>query len=72
MGVSAGDTPKLNACALGVAMGLPCRTVRECLLEGVDINDDAQLQALVSLFMDKTKDPERLLGRVAELDVQCK
>lgn len=63
---------RFNVCEVGVAMGLPRRTVREYLLEGVSIEDSAQLEALVSLYMEKTKDKDRLLSRVAELSPQCK
>lgn len=61
---------RFNVCEVGVAMGLPRRTVREYLLEGVSIEDSAQLEALVSLYMEKTKDKDRLLSRVAELSPQ--
>ncbi|KAI4888000.1 hypothetical protein NFI96_034665, partial [Prochilodus magdalenae] len=70
LGVAVGDEARLNVCELGVAVGLPRRTVRECLLEGVSIEDASQLEAVVSLFMEKTQDADRLLSRVAELDIQ--
>ncbi|XP_026863848.2 uncharacterized protein LOC113576118 isoform X1 [Electrophorus electricus] len=70
LGVSVDTNARLNVCELGVALGLPRRDVRECLLEGVSIEDMPQLEALVSLFMEKTEDVERLLSRVAELDIK--
>ncbi|XP_056594983.1 uncharacterized protein LOC130413642 [Triplophysa dalaica] len=71
LGMTVGDEIRFNACELGVAMGLPRRTVRECLLEGVGIEDSAQLEALVSLYMEKTQNAERLQSRVKELSPQC-
>lgn len=59
-------------CELGVVLGLPRRTVRECLLEGVSIEDMPQMEAVVSLFMEKTQDADRLLSRVGELVVQSR
>ncbi|KAL7835460.1 hypothetical protein SRHO_G00278070 [Serrasalmus rhombeus] len=70
LGVAVGDEARLNVCELGVAVGLPRRTVRECLLEGVSIEDASQLEAVVSLFMDKTQEADRLMSRVAELGIQ--
>lgn len=72
LGMTVGDEIKFNVCELGVAMGLPRRTVRECLLEGVGIEDSAQLEALVSLYMEKTQNAERLQSRVKELSPQCR
>ncbi|XP_060717725.1 uncharacterized protein LOC132840233 [Tachysurus vachellii] len=68
LGVAVGDEARLNVCKLGVAVGLPRHIVKECLLEGVSLEDSAQLEALVALFMEKTQDAERLLSRVAELE----
>ncbi|XP_026793832.1 uncharacterized protein LOC113541192 isoform X2 [Pangasianodon hypophthalmus] len=70
LGVAVGDEARLNVCELGVAVGLPHRTVKECLLEGVSLEDAAQLEALVALFMEKTQDADRLLRRVAEVDIR--
>ncbi|XP_076869603.1 uncharacterized protein LOC143519738 isoform X2 [Brachyhypopomus gauderio] len=70
LGVIVGSEAQLNVCELGVALGLPRRAVRDCLLEDVSIEDTAQLEALVSLFVDKTGDVERLFSRVAELEIQ--
>ncbi|XP_026109166.1 uncharacterized protein LOC113081304 isoform X2 [Carassius auratus] len=67
LGLTVGDEIRFNVCEVGVAVGLPRRTVREYFLEGVGIEDSAQLEALVSLYIEKTKDAERLLSRVAEL-----
>lgn len=72
LGVPLGDEARLNVCELGVAVGLPCRTVKECLLEGVSIEDTAQLEALVALFMEKTQDADRLLSRLAEVEIGSK
>lgn len=72
LGLTVGDEIRFNVCEVGVAVGLPRRTVREYLLEGVAIEDSAQLEALVSLYMEKTQDAGRLLSRVAELSPQCK
>lgn len=72
LGVAVGDEARLNVCELGVAVGLPRRTIKECLLEGVSLEDAAQLEALVALFMEKTQDAERLLSRVAEVDIRSK
>ncbi|KAK3515521.1 hypothetical protein QTP70_024215 [Hemibagrus guttatus] len=69
LGLVVGDEARLNICELGVAVGLPHRTVKECLLEGVSLEDAAQLQALVALFMEKTQDADRLLSRVAEVEI---
>ncbi|KAK3540993.1 hypothetical protein QTP86_008955 [Hemibagrus guttatus] len=69
LGLVVGDEARLNICELGVAVGLPRRTVKECLLEGVSLEDAAQLQALVALFMEKTQDADRLLSRVAEVEI---
>ncbi|XP_055038093.2 uncharacterized protein [Misgurnus anguillicaudatus] len=71
LGMSAGDEIRFNVCELGVFVGLPRRTVRECLLEGVGIEDQAQLEALVSLYVEKTQDAERMLSRVADLNPQA-
>ncbi|XP_060755814.1 uncharacterized protein LOC132867099 isoform X2 [Neoarius graeffei] len=70
LGVAVGDEARLNVCELGVAVGLPRRTVKECLLEGVSLEDAAQLEALVALFMEKTRDADRLLSRVAEVEIR--
>ncbi|KAG9283331.1 hypothetical protein AMEX_G2088 [Astyanax mexicanus] len=70
LSVGEGDEARLNICELGVAVGLPRRTTKESLLEGVGIEDSSQLEALVSLFMEKTQDADRLVSRVAELDIQ--
>ncbi|XP_051543029.1 uncharacterized protein LOC127434376 isoform X1 [Myxocyprinus asiaticus] len=70
LGLTVGDEIRFNVCEMGVAMGLPRRTVREYLLEGVSIEDSAQLEALVSLYMEKTQDVERLLSRVTGLSPQ--
>lgn len=72
LGVAVGDEARLNVCKLGVAVGLPRHIVKECLLEGVSLEDSAQLEALVALFMEKTQDAERLLSRVAELEFGSK
>lgn len=72
LGLTVGDEIRFNVCEVGVAVGLPRRTVREYLLEGVAIEDSAQLEALVSLYMEKTQDADRLLSRVTELSPQCK
>lgn len=72
LGVAVGDEARLNVCELGVAVGLPRRTIKECLLEGVSLEDAAQLEALVALFMEKTQDAERLLSRVAEVDIRSR
>lgn len=72
LGVAVGDKARLNVCELGVAVGLPRRTVKECLLDGVDLEDAAQLEALVALFMEKTQDEDRLLSRVAEVGIQSR
>ncbi|TSK98447.1 hypothetical protein Baya_5361 [Bagarius yarrelli] len=69
LGVAVGDEARLNVCELGVAVGLPRRTVREHLLEDVRLEDAAQLEALVALFMEKTQDAERLLKRVTEVEI---
>ncbi|XP_041717676.2 uncharacterized protein LOC121549830 isoform X2 [Coregonus clupeaformis] len=66
LAVAPGEGARLNVCELGVAVGLPRRTVRECLLDGVGVGDIAQLRALVTLFLIKTQDASRLLSRVAE------
>ncbi|KAK9953332.1 hypothetical protein ABG768_017334 [Culter alburnus] len=70
LGLTVGDEIRFNVCEVGVAVGLPRRTVREYLLEGVAIEDSAQLEALVSLYMEKTQDADRLLSRVTELSPQ--
>ncbi|XP_072545056.1 uncharacterized protein [Salminus brasiliensis] len=70
LGIGVGDEARLNVCELGVAVGLPRWTIRDCLLEGVSIDDSSQLEALVSLFMEKTQDADRLVSRVAELGSQ--
>ncbi|KAI5627457.1 hypothetical protein C0J50_12997 [Silurus asotus] len=70
LGVVVGDEARLNMCELGVSVGLPRRTVKECLLEGVSLEDAAQLEALVALFMEKTQDADRLLSRVAEVEMK--
>ncbi|KAM9436168.1 uncharacterized protein Hap1MRO34_000690 [Clarias gariepinus] len=70
LGVAVGDEARLNVCELGVAVGLPRRTAKECLLEGVGLEDAAQLEALVALFMEKTRDADRLVSRVAEIEIQ--
>ncbi|XP_016400240.1 uncharacterized protein LOC107733201 [Sinocyclocheilus rhinocerous] len=67
LGLTVGDEIRFNVCEVGVAVGLPRRTVREYLLEGVGIEDSAQMEALVSLYIEKTQDADRLLSRVAEL-----
>lgn len=72
LGLTMGDEIRFNVCEVGVAVGLPRRTVREYFLEGVGIEDSAQLEALVSLYIEKTKDADRLLSRVAELSPRCK
>ncbi|XP_023856567.1 uncharacterized protein [Salvelinus sp. IW2-2015] len=66
LAVAPGEGARLNVCELGVAVGLPRRTVRECLLEEVEVGDIVQLRALVTLFLSKTQDASRLLNRVAE------
>ncbi|XP_014014962.1 uncharacterized protein isoform X1 [Salmo salar] len=66
LSVAPGEGARLNVCELGVAVGLPRRTVRECLLEEVEVGDIVQLRALVTLFLSKTQDASRLLNRVAE------
>ncbi|XP_017309157.1 uncharacterized protein LOC108256613 [Ictalurus punctatus] len=68
--VAVGDEARLNVCELGVAVGLPRRTVKECLLDGVSLDDVAQLEALVALFVEKTQDADRLLSRVAEVEIR--
>ncbi|XP_051969594.1 uncharacterized protein LOC127634193 [Xyrauchen texanus] len=70
LGLTLGDEIRFNVCEIGVAVGLPRRTVREYLLEGVALEDSFQLEALVSLYMEKTQDAERLLSRVAGLSPQ--
>ncbi|XP_016378278.1 uncharacterized protein LOC107716384 [Sinocyclocheilus rhinocerous] len=70
LGLTVGDEIRFNVCEVGVAVGLPRRTVQEYFLEGVGIEDSAQLEALVSLYIEKTKDADRLLSRVAELSPQ--
>ncbi|KAG7487278.1 hypothetical protein MATL_G00021600 [Megalops atlanticus] len=70
LGVAAGAGARLNVCELGVALGLPRWAVREWLLEEAGVADGAQLDALVTLFLDKTQDVPRLLSRVAECDPQ--
>ncbi len=72
LGLTVGDEIRFNVCEVGVAVGLPRRTVREYFLEGVGIEDSAQLEALVSLYIEKTKDADRLLSRVEELSPRCK
>lgn len=72
LGVAVGDEARLNVCELGVAVGLPRCTVKECLLEGVSLEDAAQLEALVALFMEKTRDADRLLSRVAEVEIRSR
>ncbi|XP_052399082.1 uncharacterized protein LOC127946501 [Carassius gibelio] len=67
LGLTVGDEIRFNVCEVGVAVGLPRRTVREYLLEGVGIEDSAQLEALVSLYIEKTQDADRLLSRVTQL-----
>nr|XP_046148722.1 uncharacterized protein LOC123991303 isoform X3 [Oncorhynchus gorbuscha] len=51
LAVAPGEGARLNVCELGVAVGLPRRTVRECLLEEVEVGDIVQLRALVTLFL---------------------
>ncbi|XP_066502200.1 uncharacterized protein [Hoplias malabaricus] len=70
MGVPVGDEARLNVCELGLALGLPRQMVRECLLEGVSIEDTFQLEAVVSLFMEKTQDADRLLSRMKHMGIQ--
>ncbi|XP_031652499.1 uncharacterized protein LOC109909882 isoform X1 [Oncorhynchus kisutch] len=70
LAVAPGEGARLNVCELGVAVGLPRRTVRECLLEEVEVGDIVQLRALVTLFLSKTQDASRLLNRVAECTAQ--
>lgn len=70
--VAVGDEARLNVCELGVAVGLPRRTVKECLLDGVSLDDVAQLEALVALFVEKTQDADRLLSRVAEVEIRSR
>ncbi|XP_062335698.1 uncharacterized protein LOC134034970 [Osmerus eperlanus] len=64
--VCPGAGPSLNVCELGVAVGLPRRTVRESLLEEAGVGDVSQLRALTTLFLHKTQDAGRLLARVRE------
>ncbi|XP_035614337.1 uncharacterized protein LOC118372520 isoform X2 [Oncorhynchus keta] len=70
LAVAPGEGARLNVCELGVAVGLPRRTVRECLLDEVEVGDIVQLRALVTLFLSKTQDASRLLNRVAECTAQ--
>nr|XP_029482268.1 uncharacterized protein LOC115104960 isoform X1 [Oncorhynchus nerka] len=70
LAVAPGEGARLNVCELGVAVGLPRRTVIECLLEEVEVGDIVQLRALVTLFLSKTQDASRLLNRVAECTAQ--
>ncbi|KAJ8010736.1 hypothetical protein DPEC_G00078260 [Dallia pectoralis] len=66
LSVAPGEDARLNVCELGVAVGLPRRTVSECLLEEEEVGDAAQLRALVDLFLSKTGEASRLLARMAE------
>ncbi|KAL1006520.1 hypothetical protein UPYG_G00073370 [Umbra pygmaea] len=70
LAVTPGEEARLNVCELGVVLGLPRRTVRECLLDDVGVGDRAQLKALVALFLSKTQDASRLLTRMAESTAQ--
>ncbi|XP_010888327.2 uncharacterized protein LOC105021966 isoform X2 [Esox lucius] len=70
LSVVPGEDARLNVCELGVAVGLPRRTIRECLLEEVEVGDAAQLKALVDLFLSKTGDTTRLLARMSESTAQ--
>nr|XP_015197128.1 PREDICTED: uncharacterized protein LOC102693602 isoform X2 [Lepisosteus oculatus] len=58
----------LNVCELGVALGLPRKAARECLLELDSTGDLHQLAAVVHCFMEKTQDPSRLLAKAAACD----
>lgn len=72
LAVAPGAGARLNVCELGVAVGLPRWTVRECLLEESGLGDIVQLRALVTLFLNKTQDAPRLLTRVAECTAQSR
>ncbi len=73
LGLTMGDEIRFNVCEVGVAVGLPRRTVREYFLEGVGIEDSAQLEALVSLYIEKDKGRwQTTEQRVAELSPRCK
>lgn len=71
LGIAVGEA-RVNICELGVAVGLPRHTIKECLLEGVSLEDMAQLEALVALFLEKTHDADRLLNRVAEVEIRSR
>ncbi|XP_051783019.1 uncharacterized protein LOC114650671 isoform X1 [Erpetoichthys calabaricus] len=60
-----GPEAKLNACELGLALGLSRAVVRECILELESIGDLMQLAAIVHCFWEKTQDQTRLLQKVA-------
>ncbi|KAL4624726.1 hypothetical protein GN956_G18054 [Arapaima gigas] len=70
LGAALGKGMTLNVCELGVALGLQRDVVRECLLEGGNIDNVAQLDALVTLFLAKTQDSPRLLRKLEECDLQ--
>ncbi|XP_066555254.1 uncharacterized protein LOC136746568 isoform X2 [Amia ocellicauda] len=65
LGVAPDSRMTLNVCELGTVLGLPRQVVRECLLELESIEDLPQLAALVHCFLEKTRDPARLLSKLA-------
>ncbi|XP_062377054.1 uncharacterized protein LOC134065941 [Sardina pilchardus] len=69
LGIVSGEA-RLNICELGVMLGLPRWSVREVLLEEVGIEDGVQLEVMVDLFLQKTRDAPLLLSRVQECNIQ--
>ncbi|XP_063063559.1 uncharacterized protein LOC134456056, partial [Engraulis encrasicolus] len=65
-----GEASRLDVCELGAMLGLPRWSVRGALLEEVGVTDEAQVGALVELFLQKTQDAPLLLSRVRQCNIQ--